>query len=201
MNITTGFDPESNRILVTLETNLLKKYYPNLVGMLSPIGNKNESLKDLSVSMRGKSSAQISLPVPKSSQKHISEKNKGKDRNVAIAVDREMMSVLFSTINRFVNSAMRKELLITEFVPLEGYDIGDLKKDIYKAIEGKRNFCIIDTYENYLSQADSKLYTYNQYIVEFGTDEYADVAILIESGEMNELKKIYSSKLKETVWL
>jgi hypothetical protein len=38
-------------------------------------------------------------------------------------------------------------------------------------------------------------------VTTIGDYEYADVAILIESGEMSELKKIYLPKLKETVWL
>jgi hypothetical protein len=43
-------------------------------------------------------------------------------------------------------------------------------------------------------------YEFNQYPVKYGTDEYADIVLLIKSGNLKELQATYKDKLKFTSW-
>jgi hypothetical protein len=192
MNIQTGFDAENSRLVISFNTNLLLKYYPNFYGLLN---KETQVPSGLSISKSGKNTALITFPVGKG---QIGDKEN--DR-VYLAIDKNKLTNIMNVINRFITGAIRKELNTTEFLPLEGYPEGDIKTDVVKAVEGKRNFCIIDTYENYLKQCKDREYNYNQYMVEYGTDEYYDVAIMIETGEFKDLVEKYKSKLDKTSWL
>ena len=192
MNISTGFDPEAQRLTVSVETNLLIKYYPNLASMIQRATRKPRGLE---VSQRNKTTAVVTFPIPKNQVKVQEEKQRA-----MVAIDKSEMDDLMDIITRFANAAIRREFMTTEFIPLVGYSVDDLKEDIKKAIPEGRRFCIIDTYENYLTAQSSKNFVYNQYVIEPGTDEYADVAILIQTGNMKELQSIYTPKLKKTEW-
>ena len=114
-----------------------------------------------------------------------------------VGIDRDDMDGIMEIINKFTNSAIRKELKQTEFIPLEGYEEDLLKEDIKTAVQNKRNLCIIDTYESYLKNEEDRKYEYNQYRVDYGTNEYSDVAILIATGKLSEVRKLYKKKLKK----
>ena len=193
MNIQTGFDPDSSCMTIAVETNLLIKYYTNLEGMFLATKNKPEGL---TVTQRNRNTAIVAFPIPKSQIQVQKEMQRA-----MVGIDKRVMDDVMNVISKFVNSAIRKEFKTTEFIPLVGYPLKDLKEDIKKAITAGRRFCIIDTYDNYLKQAEQKRdYVYNQYIVEPKTDEYADVAILIETGDMKTLRKLYTDKLRVTEW-
>lgn len=193
MKIEPGFDPESGRMTLLLNNELLRRYYSNFHGMM-------ESLKypqDIKVSKKSETSALISFPVGKDKIRKVD------DERAAIAVDRGDVEKIYLTINKFINAGIRKEYKTTEFIPLEGYDVEKLKKDIIEANKAKRKFCIVDTYENYLNGQDpnGKGPEYNQYMIDYGTDEYVDVFLQIRSGDLDGLKKTYKSKLVKTSWI
>lgn len=192
MNVSTGFDPDSKKITVTVSTNLLKKYHPNFKGLFQMAQKKP---KGLEVNIKGGGRAIISFPIPEENIKVVGE-GKG-----MVGVDREDMDGVMEIINRFANSAIRKELKQTEFVPLEGYNEESLKEDVKAAVKNKRNLCIIDTYENYLKNEEDRKYEYNQYLVDYGTDEYMNIAISIATGKLSEVRKQYKKKLKKENWV
>ena len=140
--------------------------------------------------------AVITFPVPK----NTSIKNDSENGVGYIAVEPENMEIFGNVINKFVNAALRKEFKTTEFIPLEGYPIEKLRNEIRSALENKRNFCIIDTYENYLKLTQKNNYEFNQAILEFGSTDYAKTAVLVYRGDIEGLRKMWSERLKLDSW-
>ena len=129
------------------------------------------------------------------------------DENVgAVGVNAEKMSVFYSVIYKFLNSAIRSEFKRVEFLTLSGYDLENLKQDVKNAIENKRNFAILHTYQEYLDsqklvpKGEKKEIQFNQVYVNYGTELYADVAILIQQGKIKELRKLVEPLFKLTKW-
>lgn len=192
MKVTPGYDPNSRNITLELKTNLLKKYYNNFEGMVS---SSQELPKGTTVKQKDIDVAIISFPVPK----NASFKTNEKSGLGYIAVDPQNIDVFGKVINKFVNAALRKEFRQTEFIPLSGYPIENLKDEIKEALKNKRNFCIIDTYENYLKLKELN-YVFQQAYVEFGTTEYSKTAILINKGDIEGLRAMWSDKLIANGW-
>lgn len=192
MNIQTGFDPDSKKMTVSVNTNLLKKYHINFKGLFQMAPKKPNGLE---VNIKSGNLAIVTFPVPDENIK-VMDGGKG-----YVGIEKEVMDGIMGIITKFTSSALRKELKQTEFIPLEGYDEDLLKEDIKTAVENKRNLCIIDTYDNYLKNEEKKTYEFNQYQVNYDTDEYSDVVILIATGKLSELRKLYKKKLKKENWV
>ena len=191
MKLTPGFDTENKRVKLEFKTNLLKKYYPNFEGML----NKDSNIpKGTDVEHVEEDTAIISFPLPKDS---TIKNDEGK--GMFIALNPKDMDIFGDVINKFVNAALRKEFRSTEFIPLVGYPIEKLKEEIKDAIKNKRNFCIIDTYENYLKLKEIN-YEFKQAYVNFGTSEYSKVAILIHRLDIEGLREMWAEKLSLGNW-
>lgn len=195
MIVHTGFDPDQQKMMLSITSNLISRYYPNFVGMVK---NGKGVPKDISIERREIDTAIVAFSIDKT-QVQTEQVNENMSKSL-VAVDRNLMNSIFHAIDRFINAGLRKELKSTEFLPLYGYDLEELKKDVKTAISNGRNFCIIKDYSEYLEQEKKHDYVYNQYMIKTDNPEYADVAILIESGNMKELRKIYKPKLEKVCW-
>lgn len=193
MKVTPGFDPRNKKITLEFQTNLLKKYYPNFEGMIT---TDSSIPSGTNVQQTREDTAVITFPVPK----NTSIKNDSENGVGYIAVEPENMEIFGNVINKFVNAALRREFKTTEFIPLEGYPIEKLRTEIRLALENKRNFCIIDTYENYLKLTQKNNYEFNQAILEFGSTDYAKTAVLVYRGDIEGLRKMWSERLKLDSW-
>ena len=193
MKVTPGFDPRNKKITLEFQTNLLKKYYPNFEGMIT---TDSSIPSGTNVQQTREDTAVITFPV----QKNTSIKNDSENGVGYIAVEPENMEIFGNVINKFVNAALRREFKTTEFIPLEGYPIEKLRTEIRSALENKRNFCIIDTYENYLKLTQKNNYEFNQAILEFGSTDYAKTAVLVYRGDIEGLRKMWSERLKLDSW-
>jgi hypothetical protein len=180
---------------MNVNSNLLEKYYYNFGGMLKA---DSRSPKNLKVSRVDSTTASIILPINRTnSQTEITNRSDG---TATIGIDRRLFDGIIDVINRFVNLAINKELMSLEFCPLEGYSFKSLSEDLLKAIEAKRDLLFVDTYQNYLDACNKTSYTFNQYIIPYGTSEWADAIILIESGKIKELKEKIKPLLKKKDW-
>ena len=191
-NIVPSYNPVSGNLEITIEMNLLRKYFSNFEGLISM--DKDLAERGCKATQTGSTSALVSIPVDQSSAP-VNENGVGR-----IDADSSGVMSLFKVLNSFVNSAIKKELKITEFIPLSGYPVEDLQKDIVAAVEGKRNLCIIGEYSEYLEKQKSGNFSYHQYMIDYGTEEYVDVAILLKEGKLDELRKLYEPKLVYTEW-
>ncbi len=195
MKFTQTFNPDNNRVVFILETNLLTRYFPNLKGLVE---NDKDVPSDIEVEQRNSNTALISFsPGPETSVQK-SEVNGGGSYRVAI--DSRKVESINRVLNKFTRCALKKELSTTEFVPLHGYPEENLKEEIIGAVKGKRKLCILQDYEEYLNMQDKELYIFHQYILEYGTNEYVDAVLYIRNGNFKKLRELYSDKLVLTDW-
>lgn len=195
MKVFNGFDPERQLIVVTITSNLLTKYFPNFKGMIKSSSGMPDGIK---VERESSDTANILFPLPKDSEKKRVDSSK-----MAIALDKIMMDNLFDTVNRFVNLAMKKELSQIEFLPLSGYPIEDLKNDVEQAIKGKRHFCLIKDYKDYLENAEKpeKTFNFDQIKVEYLSEEYCEIATnIMVKGDLKSIADKYFPLMKKFDW-
>lgn len=173
---------------------------------------KEKSFDGITVERESSNVASIIFPLPEDSQTRKLNEGNPESKMMAISMDGRKMGKIYETIGKFVNTALNKELKKIEFLPLNGYPIEDLKKDVENAIKNKRNFCIIENYSDYLemrnggsegtgkNKEDTKFY-FNQLHMEYGTSEYSDVALSIMSGKLKELQENLIPKMKKINWI
>lgn len=193
MKIQRGLNPESKMIQITVTTPLLSEYYNNFSGMIK---NNSSNISDgLSVERISSDSAVVSFPLPEDSQMI----NQGE--KALVSMSPVVVEKLNDVINKFVNCGLRKTLKTIEFLPLNNYELSNLQEDIKAAISNKRNFCILRDYNEYLKMSEEKKYQFTQKIIKYGTSDYADVAILINSGKLDELRDWLDPQLNFHEWI
>lgn len=197
MEIVENFDPETKKILLNVSSALLNKYYSNFSGFLRL---EKELPKGMEVTRISSSEAQISFPILGNS---IIEKVES-DR-VRLGV--KLTGNIISTINRFVNSALRHEYRTVEFLPIDGtdYPIESLKEDIKSAIKGKRNLILLHTHKEFLNVTGKRGRTieYNQIYISYENDAstYANIALMILNDDMKSLREWAKPRFKVTSWV
>jgi hypothetical protein len=188
MKIENDFDREKMEIIVNVQCNLLKKYYPNFVGILEK--NKKDIPNGFKVIQSSSNSAKISFPIPEGTT--IVGEGGG-----SFAVN---LTSLINVINQFAGSALQYELSHTEFIPINGYPLENLKEDIRTSVKNKRNLCVLGEYEEYLNMESQHKYQFHQVYLNYGTSEWADLVLMILSSDMEEIRKLYTPKLEFTEW-
>lgn len=189
MKIVNDFDREKMEIVVNVQCNLLKKYYQNFVGTLEK--KKDKMPSGFSVQQSSLDTARISFPIPDGT----TVSNSGGIGKFAVN-----LSTLVGIIENFAGTALRYELEHTEFIPINGYPIENLQKDILESVKNKRNLCVIRSYDEYLKMEKEQKYQFNQVYLNYGTQEWADLVLMIQEGDLDEIRKVYSSKLEFTEW-
>lgn len=193
MKIQRGVNPESRMIQITVTTPLLAEYYNNFSGM---IRNNSSSISEgVNVERVNTDSAMVSFPLPSDSQM-INHGDKA-----LVSMPPEVVDKLNDVINKFVNCGLRKTLKTVEFLPLNNYELSGLQEDIKSAIENKRNFCILRDYKEYQKMSEERKYQFTQKLIKYGTSEYVDVALLINSGKMDELRRWLDPQLSYCEWI
>lgn len=195
MKFTQTFNPDNNKVVFIIETNLLNRYFPNLKGLVE---NDKDVPSDIEVVQRNSNTALISFsPGPES---NIQKSETGGSGAFRIAIDSRKVDSINKVLNKFTRCALKKELSTTEFVPLKGYPEENLKEEIILALKGKRKLCILKDYDEYLNMQEKDMYVFHQYILEYGTNEYIDAILFIHNGNMKKLKELYGDKLVLTDW-
>ena len=204
MKVDTGFDPAEKKIVITVQTPLLKRHLSLFRELINNSENKKGLPKGLGVeNIEGLRSdtALVTFPIQDNDIKSSSELRKSS----VIGIKMEYMESISTEINRFVSIALKRELDSLEFIPLKGYPVEDLKNDVQSAVKNKRNLCLIKTYDEYLNSQNNEsrkdAFQFHQYIVWYGTDEYTDVAINLFNGELDELREKYEKRLSFTNWI
>lgn len=183
MKITHNFDREKLVVVVELQCNLLKKYYGQFVSFLK----KEESMPDgYSVQQVSPETAKILIPITT-----IDKEKEALGFNV---------SPVMGVIDKFTIHALRYELEHTEFIPLKGYPLENLKEDIKVSVSKKRNLCVLADYDEYLRMEAEHNYTFHQVYCDYGTDEWADVVLDILSDDLEGLNNRLQPKLTLTEW-
>lgn len=200
MDISSSFDPSQKAIIMKVTSNLIEKYYPNFSGMLK----KGVKRATIDVSRVDKTAANIIISLDKSNSSIGSVGTAEISENLGMikaAIDKNMFIEIIGVIDKFSQSALLKEFQTSEFCPLSGYDFEKLKEDVEAAIEAKRNLIFVDSFENYRRAVDTMNLKFDQYLVKYGTSEWADMVLLIMSGDFEKLKNIVTPKLKVMNWV
>ena len=197
MKIVAGIDPSSNSFVITVQSPIAIKHFQSLNGMVT---NDKNAPKGIVVEKRDSETVAITFPVLGDV---IPDKN-GRQAKVPVE-NSKIVDDVVDIIKIFTNCAVKATMKVTEFIPLfdfrGGYSFEELQNDVKEALKAKRNFLVIDTYENYLKGMDDGKYEFNQYLIPFGTSEYCDFAISVIKGELGLLRKKYKDKLKPTCWV
>lgn len=215
MKLNSSYNPENNKFVLEVTTNLVNDYFYNLRGMLL---DSNEVPKDIEIIKKGNDTAQISFtmlkediekastPLPEDLLKKMGDAmgiSSGDIKGGIINPETcgGPIKAVDSVIGDFVNAAMNHKMKRTEFLPLTGYSEEKLAQDSIAAMENKRDFCIIDKYKNYLKAQTSKRYEFNQRIVEYGTSEYYDIIIMLNTNSFKEFRNTYKNELEKIEWI
>ena len=187
-------DPNLGKIIMTIESPLIAENPEEFKNRMNEI----KILKNLEVGIDDSGTAVVSFSL-NSNQFVVNGKK--------VAVSSECMKPISIVLDNFVSHSLRERLKKTEFIPLRDYPDDSLKEDVQAAVKEKRDFCLIKNYAEFLEKIEMEKsgkfgdYAYTQYEVEYGTLEYADVAIRLYKGELNELRKEYEPKLERVYWV
>lgn len=205
MKVTNMYNTDTNESYVLVESELLRRYYTNFLGLFMLGKKKTKALDSIILDRISENSVKII----------ISKNNKNDDKSpigmilpfptmTAMSIDGETINAIDDIINKFIEIAGKRKADTTEIVPLTGYDIKKIKSEVQSAVEMKRDLILIDSYQSWLNIMVEKKPcledTIKQYIIEYGTNEYADVVLSIFNNELNNLNESYKSKLEALAW-
>lgn len=197
IRITNSIDQDKMEFVFKIECNFFKKYFSNFVGYLNKQNNVFErdfDIKDYSVERLSDNTIKLGFPLPDGAI------NMTGSNGVAAVKVPNVGPIVEKVINTFTNKALNYELLHTEFIPLSGYPLKDLQEDVKKSVSGKRNLCVLKTYDEYLKSEKDHKYEFNQLMVDYGTNDWADIVLLILDGDMDALREMCSHRLKLEEW-
>ena len=195
----SGYDPVKNLVFI-------KAKAPAFVST-SNLSSLKKKLSDITDTVWKSGADEISVGVTPAG---VGESFGG---NSSVCISVETMTAIKESLLGFYKKAVKKRFSMTEFIPLNGYGWNDLKEDVKKAIEGKRNFCILETYEDYLdlvggekestskSKKNKNRFLVKHLDVPYMSDDYCDIAILIETDKEQDLKEKYTPKLVKSEWM
>lgn len=203
MKLDMGVEPNEtgkNKLIITVKSPLFPRYFNDLKHIVEENERNIDGLpSDIRVRNSGQGEALITFSID-----HDPIESSVPGRSMVKLNGKHMESINVA-LNIWVNVAMKQELNRVEFIPLHGYSAEDLKKDVQTAVANKRDLCIIRTYAEYLNSQKAKTakdaFTFVQYLVKYGSDEYSDVAIALYNKELKELRQTYENKLVQTEWV
>lgn len=194
MKIESTYSPSDNKVIFTVESNLFTKYYPNFSTLL----NDCDKLPKGITTEKGGEDNQVKIQFPLPEESEV--KTLGRNSSLAaVSINVKDVNAINDFLDDFTNTALRYELKRTEFIPLEGYPVDNLHEEIVDAVKNKRNLCIIENFKQY-QERDKNEYKFNQYIIQYGTEEYADAVLMIYNKDLEKLSKVWKDRLSLTEW-
>ena len=198
-----SYDPRGKKFVFLYKNRLMKKYQEEFDSSVKDLENIIEIEKcphDLGIC-----SFSVPLDVEEEFINHKLDEEGEKTGFISLALPPEKVEKLSEyseniqkKIIEFEKEVVDEETKGIEFIPLEGYPIEELQKDIQSAIQNKRDFCVIDTMSSYMNFM--KTMTLNQAYYKYGTDMYYNIFIAIHNGDMEELKSLTKNSLRKKEW-
>jgi hypothetical protein len=190
-----------------------KTYYDNESGNLT-IEYKNNLLIDYSNILAKIFVEEKSIGLPSNSKIEHTAPNrinlvvnvKGRLKEVSegrLQLPTEIADSVNRVFNKFASEALREKSTSFEIIPLKNYDIENIKKDIKAMVENNRNLCVISDYQDYLDSKSKPAETASFVQAEFKylSDDYCNIVIAANSGDMTEINAIVKDKMKKTDWM
>lgn len=203
MKIAQSIDFSRKRLVISITSNLFTDYYPHFEGLVRDSSGKKLPDKT-EVVRQGKDTAILSFPIPMTSETvKGGEESNGEDQVQKIGVPMDLFNSVMGFIYNFTDKAVKNMDKTRECLPLRGYPEEELKKDIVKALNAKRDLLIIDTFQAWVKGMRTGERSYNQYLVKYKTQqsEYSDIVLMIVNGKFKEWRKKYKGQLKKVDWI
>lgn len=198
-----AYDPIKKRFVFQYKSKLIKKYSGKFDSRLEDLGDEVQVHKF----SEDKTLCEISVPLEIYDEhiQHQLDDEGNKTGMIKVAIQPEDAEELKNyseeiqkRIFEFEKEVVMEETKNLEFIPLEGYPIEDLKKDVKSALENGRDFCVIDSMDSYLDFMNTM--TLNQALYKHGSDMYYNIFLAIHNGDMDELKELTIKSLKKKEW-
>lgn len=203
IKVSTSLNGENGDVRISINTSLIKRFYPNLKGMTL---NHKDCPKNLKIERIDSDTALITL----SSAVNVDNISPNQDGMIGISPEHAIIvQKVLDIVKGFVWGAIKHCIKRTEFIPLydfagdeRDYSFEEMQNDVVEAMKNKRNLCVIDKFQAYLDNNKTNRYCFNQYMIDYETkaDEYVDFVLLAKAGKLEELRKKYSGKLTKTEW-
>ena len=195
MNYLRGlYDSSSHRLMVEFKNVLLDKHWDLFSDMMKEASRKGYIHEDTEIKHVAEGKSLIMIPCNIEGSENLRDGDR--ITNLPDMITERLSNVLES----FSRRAAELEMSELEFIPLSGYPLEQMKEDIDRAIQDKRNIVLIDTYRNYKRLVDHLTAESKQLTLEYLNNEYADLAWIIHSGNLKELNK-YKTKLEKKSWI
>lgn len=197
------YNTDTNESYVLVESELLRKYYTNFLGLFLLGKQKTKALESIILERINESSAKVIISSKKDS---IDSSPIGMilpfPTVTAMSINKDTIDAIDDVINKFVETASMRKSDTIEIVPLTGYSVKKIKAEVRNAVENKRDLILIDSYQSWLDvvQAKSLEKTFEQYEIKYGTNEYANVVLSIQEGKLDLINEEYKNKLKTLSW-
>jgi hypothetical protein len=202
MKIQTSIDFSRKRLVISITSNLFTDYYPHFEGLVGKeSGNKLPDKTE--VVRQGKDTAMLSFPIPMSPETAKIGDEVGDNQVQKIGVPMDLYNSVMGFIYLFTDKVIKNMDKTREYLPLKGYPEDELKKDVIKALEAKRDLLIIDTYSAWINGMKTGERSFNQYLVKYKTQksEYCDIVLMIMNGKFKEWRKKYKPQLAKVCWI
>lgn len=203
MKVTNMYNTDTSESYVLVESELLRKYYTNFLGLFLLGKQKTKALESIILERINESSAKVIISSKKDS---VDSSPIGMilpfPTVTAMSINKDTIDAIDDVINKFVETASMRKSDTTEIVPLTGYSVKKIKAEVRNAVENKRDLILIDSYQSWLDvvQAKSLEKTFEQYEIKYGTNEYANVVLSIQEGKLDLINEEYKNKLKTLSW-
>lgn len=189
IEVKTYYDDNLDRIIIEYKNNLLKRHLDLFKKMVFnagfPGGTTIEEISD----------NRSNLIIPYSAPKEDRIVNEQRTR-----IDEKLAKKIQTTLESFAKEAMNLETRQFEIIPLEGYPVENIKTDVQEAVKEKRNFCVIDHMNSYTNFTRGG-WTMTQATFDYLSDEYCNIAVAANKGDLDEIYQIVKNKLKKTDWM
>lgn len=197
MTILKGiYDSSNKRLMIDFSCSLLRDYYEIFENVTNKYKMSGSLPKGVEINKLEESRCVMVIPIVLPGVDKLGDG----ERIASGIIPKDLIEKISSVIEDFKASALEKELLTTEFIPLSGYPVKKLKEDIVEAIKNKRNFCIIDNYSNYEKFYNHETTKMNIYKAKYSSNDYSEIALSIYEGKLKDLKVEYLPKLEEIDW-
>lgn len=203
MKIAQSIDFSRKRLVISITSNLFTDYYPHFEGLVRDSSGKKLPDKT-EVVRQGRDTAILSFPIPMTPETvKGGEDSNGEDQVQKIGVPMDLFNSVMGFIYNFTDKAVKNMDKTRECLPLRGYPEEELKNDVIKALNAKRDLLIIDTFQAWVKGMRTGERSYNQYLVKYKTQqsEYSDIVLMIVNGKFKEWRKKYKGQLKKVDWI
>lgn len=192
-----SYDFNKKRMIVIYKNNLLVENKEQLQGYIEKSNLPKNSV--ISNDLGGRLNVcNIEIPyVPEGN--NIINKGNG---IMSLPVPTELLNELSNVVNEFSTDCIKNIMNTTEILPLKGYGIEDMARDVRTAIENKRNFCIIRNYQDHLDGKNIITGELEIAMYKYMSDEYCNIAIeIVGKKSLSGLRKLTEKDLHSPEWL